>query len=204
MRKALLFINGVPPKQLPDFNGYDIVACTDGAYQYLLNFNNDILSQLTFVSGDFDSHPLDGNNDKKFVETPDQNKTDFQKALEIILDIGIAKVDVYGGSGGEMDHFLGNISVADFMKDKMEIQFYDEFSTYYFIAKNFQISNVKDRIISLFPFPYAEKITTSGLKWPLHKESLLMGKRIGTRNLAEDDEVTINYEKGNLLIFISS
>lgn len=202
MKKALLYINGEPPKNLVDFSKYDLVACTDGALNYLLKFDAEIVSKLDFISGDFDSHARLDLVDEKFIETPDQNKTDFQKALEIILEKGIENVDIYGGSGGEMDHFLGNLSVADFMKSKMKIQFFDEFSSYYFIPKNFEISGVNDKMISLFPFPKAESITTKGLKWPLYKENLKIGERIGTRNIAENDVVMIKYEKGNLLIFV--
>jgi thiamine pyrophosphokinase len=202
MKKALLFINGNAPKDLLNFANYDLVACTDGALNYLLKFDSNIVSKLDFISGDFDSVEVSNFNDEKFIETPDQNKTDFQKALEIILEKGIENADVYGGSGGEMDHFLGNLSVADFMKSKMKIQFFDEFSSYYFIPKNFEISGVKGKMISLFPFPKAESITTKGLKWPLYKENLKIGERIGTRNVAENDVVTVKYEKGNLLIFI--
>jgi thiamine pyrophosphokinase len=35
MQKALLFINGEPPKQLPETYGFDLVACSDGAFGYL-------------------------------------------------------------------------------------------------------------------------------------------------------------------------
>ncbi|WP_300669336.1 thiamine diphosphokinase [Soonwooa sp.] len=202
MKKALLFINGEPPKNLVDFSKYDLVACTDGALDYLLKFDSEIVLKLDFISGDFDSHIVDDFNNEKFIETPDQNKTDFQKALELILEKGIINVDVFGASGGEMDHFLGNLSVADFMKSEMNIRFFDEFSSYYFIPKSFTISDVKDKMISLFPFPKAESITTKGLKWPLYKENLKMGERIGTRNLAENDSVSIEYKKGNLLIFV--
>lgn len=202
MNKALLFINGEPPKNLPEFFSYKLIACTDGALDYLLKFDSEIVSKLDFISGDFDSHERLDFVNEKFILTPDQNKTDFQKSLEIILEKGIPNVDVYGASGGEMDHFLGNLSVADFMKTKIEIRFFDEFSSYYFIPKNFNISGVKGKMISLFPFPKAESITTQGLKWPLYKEDLKMGERVGTRNIAENDEVVIQYAKGNLLIFI--
>ncbi|MGV4414419.1 thiamine diphosphokinase [Chryseobacterium sp. T1] len=203
MKKALLFINGEPPKVLTDFSKYDLVACTDGALNYLLRFDADIVLRLHFISGDFDSHQRIDLLDEKFIETPDQNKTDFQKALEIILEKGITHVDVYGASGGEQDHFLGNLSVAAFMKDKMAITFFDEFSSYYFIPKNAVINTEKGKTVSLFPFPKAESIITKGLKWPLYKENLKMGERIGTRNIAEKDQISIQYKKGDLLIFIS-
>jgi len=201
--KALLFINGEPPKSFPEHQDYTLIACTDGAFHYLKN-RNFPLDQLAFISGDFDSHS--GKDEdihhKKFIHTPDQDKTDFHKALEIIADRGFKNVDVLGGSGGEQDHFLGNLTVAFGFKDHLDIRFYDEFSEYYFIPKNIIIHQVKNKMVSLYPFPSVENITTKGLNWPLSHGSLSITSRIGTRNFAVEDEVSIQYEKGDLLIFV--
>lgn len=132
MEKALLFINGVPPEKLPVTEEYSLIACSDGAFNYLKE-KNFPLEKLDFISGDFDSH--NGSDDDiyehKFIFTPDQDKTDFEKSLEIIGQKGYSRIDVYGGSGGEMDHFLGNLTVALRFKNQMGITFYDEFSSYF-------------------------------------------------------------------------
>lgn len=201
--KALLFINGDAPKSLPNPDKYNLIACTDGAFHYLKKLNFP-LQKLDFISGDFDSHSGSDENiyQDKFIYTPDQNKTDFHKALEIILEKGITDVDVFGGSGGEQDHFLGNLTVAFGFKDQLNIKFYDEFSEYYFIPKKLTIKNVKDKMISLYPFPHVENITTTGLNWPLANGNLSITSSIGTRNFAVEDEISIEYQKGDLLIFI--
>ena len=201
--KVLLFINGDAPKLLPNPENYDLIACTDGAFHYLKRMGFP-LDKLDFISGDFDSHSGSDENiyQEKFIHTPDQNHTDFYKALDIIIEQGGKKVDVFGGSGGEQDHFLGNLTVAYAFKDKLEVKFYDEFSEYYFIPKNFAVKGVKDKMISLYPFPVAEKITAKGLNWSLNNDSLDITKIIGTRNFAVEDKVSITYEKGDLLIFI--
>lgn len=201
--KVLLFINGEPPKSFPDPEKYGLIACTDGAFHYLKNLNFP-LDKLDFISGDFDSHSGKDENiyEDKFIYTPDQDKTDFHKALEIIVERGFKNVDVLGGSGGEQDHFLGNLTVAFGFKDQLNIRFYDEFSEYYFIPKNMIINDVKNKMVSLYPFPSVENITTKGLNWPLTHGSLSITSRIGTRNFAVEDEVSIEYEKGDLLVFI--
>ena len=200
---ALLFINGTPPKNLPNTEGYAIIACTDGAFHYLKE-KNFPLAQLDFISGDFDSHTGNDENiyHEKFIFTPDQNFTDFQKALDILKNKGIKKVDVYGGSGGEQDHFLGNLHVAFLFKDLMEITFYDEFSSYFFIPKDFEINNVEGKMVSLLPFPKVENLVTDGLNWELKNEDLEITKRIGTRNFATKSTVKISYSDGDLLVFI--
>lgn len=201
--KALLFINGEAPISFPDLEQYGLIACTDGAFHYLKKLNFP-LEKLDFISGDFDSHPgkEEGFYEEKFIYTPDQDKTDFHKALELIEEKNFRKVEVLGGSGGEQDHFLGNLTVAFGYKDRLNLKFYDGFSEYYFIPKSFTIRNVKDKMISLYPFPSVENITTKGLNWPLSNGNLSITSRIGTRNFAVDDEVRIEYEKGDLLIFI--
>ena len=204
MEKALLFINGVPPEKLPETDNYSLIACSDGAFHYLKE-KNFPLEKLDFISGDFDSHC--GSDDdiyyQKFIFTPDQDKTDFEKSLEIIAQKGLKKIDVYGGSGGEMDHFLGNLTVALRFKNQMEITFYDEFSTYFFAQNHLVLEKVKGKTISLFPFPLAESVSTNGLNWSLNKENLAITGKIGTRNFASEDQVTIDFEKGELVVFVA-
>ncbi|MEC5394419.1 thiamine diphosphokinase [Bergeyella sp. RCAD1439] len=203
--KALLFINGKAPRVWPDLEGYALVACTDGAFRYLeaLAFP---LARLDFVSGDFDSLPeaerLGRVYDIEVIPTPDQDKTDFHKALEILFQRGVLQVDVYGASGGEMDHFLGNLTVAFAFREKLELRFFDEYSTYYFIPEEAELKGVYGRTISLYPFPVAHNVRTEGLRWRLNGETLDQTVRIGTRNIAEKETVSIGYSGGSLLVFV--
>jgi len=205
-KKFLLFINGQHPKELPSLENYDFIACTDGAFHYLKE-KKFPLDRLDFISGDLDS--LKNTNNlcedikNKIIYTPDQNKTDFHKALEIILEKKIYNVDVFGGSGKEQDHFIGNLSTAYIYFNKINITFYDDYSKYFFIPKHFEITGVIEKTISLLPFPIAKDITTTGLKWSLNKEDLNLTQRIGTRNIASEDKVTCSYSEGALLIFIN-
>ncbi|MBS1573475.1 MAG: thiamine diphosphokinase [Bacteroidetes bacterium] len=202
MKKALLFINGNPPKSIPDLGNYGLIACTDGAFHYLelLQFP---LHQLDFVSGDFDSYIGEKfHKEVRFIFTPDQDKTDFEKALEIISERGYSEVDVFGASGGEMDQYLGNLFVALKMKSKMKISFFDEFSTYFFTNNNIVLNNVFGKNISLYPFPSCNGITTKGLQWEIKNNNLSLHTKMGIRNLATEEIVTIDYQSGELLIFI--
>ena len=203
--KALLFINGVPPKSFPALESYALIACSDGAFHYLKE-NGFPLDQLDFISGDFDSHTGidEGVYQDKFIYTPDQDKTDFEKSLEIIEKRGFNEVDVYGGSGGEMDHFLGNLTVAFKFKEDLKITFFDEYSKYFFAPNILVLNEVKNKLISLYPFPSATNVSTTGLNWSLQNETLDITNRIGTRNFAKEDQVSIEFETGNLVVFIGN
>lgn len=201
--KALLFINGLPPKEIPNLEGYDLIACSDGAFHYLKDLNFP-LEKLSFISGDFDSHS--GSDESiyadKFILTPDQEKTDFHKSLEIILAKNIARIDVYGGSGGEMDHFLGNLHTALLFKNQAKITFFDDYSKYFFAEKSLILNKVKGKLISLYPFPETLKVFTTGLNWELKGEDLSVFSRVGTRNFGAEDEVSIQFESGELIVFV--
>ena len=198
--KALLIINGQPPREMPDPKIYDKIYCTDGAYAYLLGQQ----IRPDYVIGDFDSVSADDVSPfVEIIERPDQDFTDFDKSLQLIEEHGYEQVDVYGSTGQENDHFLGNLSTALQYKDRLDITFYDDYSIFFFTDKNIELEGVKDRIISLIPFHKATNVFSKGLKFPLVKMDLEMGKQIGTRNLAIEDNVEISYTTGELLVFIS-
>ena len=197
MKKALILLNGLPPKNLPDRNQFDIFLAVDGAYNLL----KELEIRPDLITGDFDSLEAIPDN-IEIVNTPNQDFTDFEKALQILFEREFTDVSIYGGSGNESDHFLGNISVALSWKDKLTIKFFDDFGTYFFVQEQFEISGILNKTVSLIPFPTASEITTSGLEFSLQQEDLSFGSRIGTRNRAVSDQITIHFKEGNLLIYI--
>ena len=198
-KKAFVLLNGAEPSIFPQLSAYDIVCAIDGAYNHFEK--NNIVPDL--VTGDFDSiHKIP--TTVEVIKTPDQNFTDFDKALMILSERGYFNIDVYGGSGKEHDHFLGNISTALQWKTKLNITFFDDFGSYFFIEESIELTNLKGRNISLIPFPFAAEIITKGLQYPLKNENLTFGERIGTRNKISENTVEISYKSGSLLIYISN
>lgn len=201
-KKALLFLNGEPPIHLPNMEAYDLVACTDGSWNYLRN-KGVSCDEIDILSGDFDSvsHQDFYFPQQKIIPTLNQDKTDFHKGVEILVLEGVDVLDVYGASGREQDHYLGNLHTALLFQKEVEIVFYDEFCKYFFAKKNTKIVAGKGSTISLMPFPIAQNVTTKGLRWSLCNETLDITKRVGTRNIAEKNEVEISFTQGNLLVF---
>ena len=197
-QKAFLLLNGVQPKKIPNLDDYGLVCGTDGAYKTFKVHN----ITPDFISGDFDSLKELPQN-IEVIDTPNQNYTDFDKILQIILDKGFTTVDVYGASGKEQDHFLGNLHTAMQWKEKLQLTFFDDFGYYFLLEKEIEIKNSREKTVSLIPFPNANSITTEGLMYSLENEDLVFGERIGTRNVANSDTVKITYESGNLFIFIN-
>lgn len=197
--KVFLLLNGEQPKKLPIFSNYEIICATDGAYQYLLE--NKITPH--FISGDFDSLETLP-KEIEAIETPDQNFTDFDKILQILFNRGYTTIDVFGASGKEQDHFLGNLNTTIDWKEQLKITFIDNHGSYFLADKKTVLHNCKHKTISLVPFSEVLAITTKGLQYPLKSEDLAFGKRIGTRNKAVENEVEISFKSGNLFIFINN
>lgn len=200
MQKLALFLNGEKPKNIHSLEKYDAIYCTDGAFHFLEEVN--IVPDL--IIGDFDSIQ----NLPEHIEnihTPDQNFTDFEKAIKIIIEKGFKSIDVFAANGMEQDHFLGNMTTALKYRKKIKITFYDDNQTYYFIENKVVLNNVMNKKVSLFPFPKAKTVVSKGLMYPLNGMTLSMKKnRIGTRNLATANKVEISFEKGNILLFIEN
>ncbi|WP_103327105.1 thiamine diphosphokinase [Bacteroidetes bacterium endosymbiont of Geopemphigus sp.] len=197
--KIALFINGEPPLIFPKERDYEKIFATDGAYRYLkeTGISPDV------VNGDWDSlETVNFPKGVQFIHTPDQNSTDFEKALQIIDEKGFKNVDVWGASGREQDHFLGNLSVGLKYSQKLSLRFYDNYYCYFFAEKLTILPKVKGKMISLFPFPETKGIDTKGLKYPLQGENLSLKGCISTRNKAIKDQVKISYKSGSLLLFV--
>ncbi|MCA9372428.1 thiamine diphosphokinase, partial [Candidatus Woesebacteria bacterium] len=117
--RATIFLNGRRPtkKTIGAFNRP--IMCSDGALKYVqpLGIAPD------FVIGDFDSQTPENtkSNTVTYVELSDQNTTDFEKILAFSSERGVEKADVYGASGNEQDHFLGNLHAALRFKNTIDI-----------------------------------------------------------------------------------
>ncbi|GAL64686.1 thiamine diphosphokinase [Algibacter lectus] len=196
--KVCLFLNGEQPKSIPDLESYKIVCATDGAYKFL-EANNIVPN---FISGDFDS--IETIPDAvEVIHTPNQDFTDFDKVLQILSDKGFKTVDVFGASGKEQDHFLGNLHTALQWKAKLDLTFFDNHGYYFLADKTSEIKNCLDKTVSLIPLPEATGIVTLGLQYALNNETLAFGDRIGTRNKAVIDNILITFKTGNLFLFIN-
>ena len=198
--KKILFLNGEAPKKelINNISDYSEILCADGALNYLESLS----IKPDRVFGDFDSAMNLDRKDVEYITTKDQDFTDFDKILKILDSEVCKEIDVYGASGKEQDHFIGNLTVANKWKKRFKIIFFDNYHRYFFPDRKWVAKNVKNKMISIIPFPYAEGIRSFGLKYELNNDSLDIEERIGTRNLAEKDYVELTFEKGNIIIFL--
>ncbi len=207
MKKAILFING--EINLPFCQSYikryynDLpIYCADGAFNKI-KVSSTICKKLGLIIGDGDSIEQAHKTHVPYQLYYDQNTTDFEKALLWLIDNQFQEVIIFGFGGGEMDHYLGNISSALAYKAQIKMTMIDVYGISYFLTARTHLKKVRGKMISIVPLFELHELTLKGFAFDLDHETLKFSNKIGTRNHAICEEVFIDYKQGEGIIFIS-
>lgn len=137
----------------------------------------------------------------EIINTPDQDKTDLEKAIEILIERGFPAANIVWATGRRADHAIANITDIVGYKDQIKLVIFDDYSKIFPLVGVFEKWYAAETPISLIPVGEVNGITTSGLKYNLNNESLKLGHRIGSSNEAESDGIVrISASEGDLLI----
>ncbi|MDH7515569.1 MAG: thiamine diphosphokinase [Bacteroidota bacterium] len=182
--------------------GACIVVCADGG----ANTARWIGITPDAVIGDFDSMTDETRFDfesrgVRFVHQPDQEKTDFEKALHFLLEKGMKRVAVLGITGRMLDHTLGNFSILKRHADELDLVVFDTEYRIDIVRAEAEFSSVVGERISIIPLTEASGVTFEGLAYPLTGETLSFGIREGTCNRATAPKFRVSLESGLLLVF---
>jgi thiamine pyrophosphokinase len=178
------------------------VVVLDGAIQRVLDRG----IKVDVLLGDFDKEMNFENiqsqqSDIQIVHTPNQDKTDLEKAIEFLIEKGHKAVNIVWATGRRADHSITNITNLVRYKNQIKTVMIDSHSKIFPIVNSFEKWYAKGTPISLIPVGNASGIVTSGLKYNLKNEELIIGFRSGNSNEADTDGfVKISYKKGELLL----
>jgi thiamine pyrophosphokinase len=140
-------------------------------------------------------HPLE------IINTPDQEKTDLNKAIEFLIERGFPAANIVWATGRRADHAITNITDLVRYKHQIKLVLLDDYSKIFPLTGTFEKWYTAGTPISLIPVGAVEGIETSGLKYNLNNETLTMGHRTGSSNEAgADGMVRVSARKGDLLI----
>ena len=179
-----------------------IVIVLDSAIDRVLQLDIKVDVLLGDFDRDFDAESY---KTKQFpieiVHTPDQNKTDLEKAFDYLIAKHHKAVNVVWATGKRADHTISNITNIVKYRNQLKIVVLDDHSKIYLLPPTFSKWFVAKTPLSLIPIGEVSGITTSNLKYPLHNESLHLGYRSGSSNEAlYDGLVTIQHLQGDLLL----
>ena len=165
--------------------------------------------KIDVLLGDFDCdfNPeiyLEKQYPLEIVHTPNQDKTDLDKAFDYLIAKGHKAVNVVWATGKRADHTITNITNIVAYRNQLKIVVLDDHSKVFLLQKKYEKWYPKNTTISLIPIGKVTGITTKNLFYPLKNEELLIGYRTGSSNhVAEDGIVTIEHQEGDLLLMES-
>lgn len=162
--------------------------------------------KVDVLLGDFDRN-FDANYYKEkqypleIVHTPDQDKTDLEKAFDYLYERKIPAVNVVWATGKRADHTITNLTNIVRYRDKLKIVILDDHSKVFLLPKKFEKWYTANTIISLIPIGHVSGIHSNNLFYPLKDDSLTIGYRTGSSNhVAQDGLVVIEHQEGDLLL----
>jgi thiamine pyrophosphokinase len=179
-----------------------IVVVLDNAIERVLQLDIKVDVLLGDFDGDFDPEIY---KEKQFpleiVNTPNQDKTDLEKAFDYLIEKGHKAVNVVWATGKRTDHTITNITNIVRYRNSLKIVILDDHSKVFLLPNTFNKWYTKNTPISLIPIGKVNGISTKNLKYPLNNESLTIGYRTGSSNeVLEDGIVSIEHQEGDLVL----
>jgi len=187
----------------------DLVIAADGGLRHLGQFDQ----APDVVVGDLDSADptlVDRVRDQGaevIVHPADKDETDFELALCLAVERGASEITVIGLFGGRVDHEVANITLVAqarwHRQHHCRLGAYDGLRSMWVVHEEQTLHEPTGRTISLIPWNGdALGVTTSGLRYPLDDETLIMGSSRGMSNVAEAETQRVTVGRGCVLVFI--
>ena len=179
-----------------------LVVVLDSAIHRVLDLNIKVDVLLGDFDRDFDAEKIRKEQyPLEIVYTPDQNKTDLEKAFDYLIKRGFPAANVIWATGRRADHTISNITNIVRFREQLKIVIIDDYSKIFLLPKTYEKWYSKGTPISLIPVGVALGISTQNLKYSLDNESLTIGYRSGSSNEVEQDGIVrITYQEGDLLM----
>jgi thiamine pyrophosphokinase len=202
---ALIIANGAAcqPELLGQLLEWSpLVVVLDSAMERVMKLD----IKVDVLLGDFDRN-FDPEKYQKeqfpieIIYTPDQNKTDLEKAFDYLISRNIPAVNVVWATGKRADHTITNITTITQYRDLLKIVILDDHSKIFLLPKKFQKWYPANTSISLIPIGHVSGIHSTNLYYPLQDDNLTIGYRTGSSNhVTEDGIVSIDHAEGDLLM----
>jgi len=192
--RSIIALDGdIPEKSFFD-SGLPVIAA-DRA----MNILHKIGIKPKVVVGDLDSVDHALLSYTEFLHNPDQNSSDFQKALVYAKKADLLPAIVVGVNGGYIDHILNNTNI--FLQHNC-VFYSDPIVGHVLRTKQEAIFLLSLHTkISLIGFPKA-KLSTEGLYWELQNHTLSFPGHSSYFNRVQARQCSIKVHSGQVLILI--
>lgn len=206
MPRAIIFVNG----ELPDLGAAraiiradDVLIAADGGARHALELG--VIPSV--IIGDLDS--LSAAEVRVFTEMgvhilsypPSKNETDLELALDHAMKSGYSPIYIIAALGDRLDQMLGNLAlISNPACIEADVRLDDGLTEAFFITSKATLRGHQSEIVSLIPWGVTvEGVTTDGLSYPLHQETLLPYRTRGISNQMLSDTAHVSIKHGTLL-----
>lgn len=185
----------------------DYIIGVDSGLSFL--YDNQILP--THIVGDFDSV-----NPKVIAyyktETkvpirefqPEKDATDTEIALRLLIELGVDKLWILGGTGSRLDHVMSNIQILKIaLNHGIKAWLMDECNRISLCEKEIRLTKEESfgTYFSIFPFDGSvEDVSIEGAKYPLEHYRLTPYESRCVSNELLDGETRITFSKGTIIL----
>jgi thiamine pyrophosphokinase len=185
-------------------DGPDLVIAADAGGKYLMDLGT--LPQV--LVGDFDSLAPDFEEKMKkagvelLIYPAAKDETDMELAVDLAIARGATEIRILGGTGGRLDHTLGNIGLLLKAYQKGVAASLIDLDQELNITDNqIKLRGRPGKAVSLIPLtPKVTGVTTQGLKFPLDGAELYFFRTRGIHNEFLGDTATVSLAEGILLL----
>lgn len=189
-------------------DGPDLVIAADVGGEYLMELGT--IPQV--LVGDFDSIAPDFIQKMKkaevelFIYPAAKDETDMELAVDLAITRGATEIRILGGTGGRLDHTLGNIGLLVKAYQKGVAAYLVDLCQELTITDNqIELRGQPGKAVSLIPLtPKVMGVTTKGLKFPLNDAELYFFRTRGIHNEFTGDAATVSLAEGILLLITFS
>ncbi|GMS87916.1 hypothetical protein PENTCL1PPCAC_10091, partial [Pristionchus entomophagus] len=203
------------PLWRPLWNAAELRACTDGGANLILDRvrSSDLLAP-SLISGDMDSITAEANeyfgkSACEIVATPDQDKTDLTKCLELVAErvekmaLPPSHVLILGGLSGRFDHSLATINsllnsrtIFSRISNPPSVFLIDGENLTFVVGEGSNSITLNRSLLTgicgVVPFCQREtRVTTEGLRWNLDDTPMEFGGLVSTSNEVVADQIEI-------------
>lgn len=206
----IILVAGGPKNYIPDLKEFQLeypnaIWCgVDAGTKHLLD--NGIVPKVAI--GDFDSiTEIEFERICSEVEIThrlpsEKNQTDLEAALDYICTETLEDIIILGATGGRFDHGFTNILITQRYSENRVVTIKDKQNEMRLLQPGTYTFEKNDlKYISFLPISEkVEMVTLSGMKYPLHKATLLREESLGVSNEINNSKGHISFTKGICLV----
>ena len=193
MKKVAIVLNSPTLTRLPQED--EFVICADGGASHI--------QKADILLGDMDSIQSSISATKTIVLPVHKDVTDGEFAIRYAIDnLDTSEINLYGVSGGRIDHVLGNLALFSIAHEK-GIPTYgrDDNLDIYFVDKELSLKTKENDTISIVPFNKDAVVSLSGFEYPAQNLTIPVNATLGISNRAIEENVKISVITGSAFVF---